>query len=286
VDIVLKYNNSSFTLTNICLGGKFNCPAISLVKTALLWVSDDKPNLEQSSKYNDYTLGKEVIDDNPPIVISTDPTNNFVGFADLKQPLYGKYIHIKLIDTFTKEEIKAAVESQKKTTTQSEQDGDKGADDGDNNIDDNGNDKGEDKSNDSEDEAGSFHQSCIVAEFLGLWGFNGKQAEPKVEVDTKNLFTALSSRYDKLGTSGAIDLSSNFMTACTNALLKALKDYETTGALEESEEARAQVAAMMPKLSWLGSGNVVTLLVNLLPIVHIFRLFYGYHPEVILKGPM
>jgi len=325
IDILGIYTNGTeFTVTNITFGGKFNCAPASLVKNALVWVTNERPDLAAYAKFDNFTQEQADAYEgaDKPLFIVTDPAANYIAHIDLAgKPLVGKYVLIKLLNGFTEEEIGAAEEeakqrqeSQKEITNtpnaeevagqqkgkerENIEEGEK--------IEEIGEEKeGEQEVRDADAEGGPSEQNnsqlelekkCLVTEFIGLWGYNGKNPSDAPPHESVKLFEALVAKYDDIGTTynqrGEAEGEGKINKYVTE-FLKAASDL-FDGNEELSPKARdmfidkKDVEELLRRLNFLTvvGDNPANALMLILPIIHLFRLFYGHDVIDILLKPM
>jgi len=280
VDLLLKFKgNGNITLTNLCIGGQFNCSPYCMVKHILVWVTMEKPNIRAyTSKYDDYTaeIAESSNDDpNKPYFITTDPNNNYLAELNLQDtPIIGKYVHIKLMHSYPVEEIVAheAKKGHKLPEENEEHDADKMAKVG------------------------------MAAEFIGLWGFQGENPDSSHEMNTKKLFSLLSARYDRYGASANSDGAftaeigsrDNFkINKYVSEFVRTARDFGNGGS-DLSQEAvnlgiaKKEVEELNTRLAFLSplKENPASVLMLITPIIHLFRLFYGHNAYYILTEHM
>jgi len=296
VDILGIYTNGpEFTLTNLTIGGHFNCSTTSLVKNALVWVTKERPDLGAYEKFNNFTKEKyeSYEGTDKPLFITTNPATNFMAFVDLGGKfIVGKYVLIKLLTSFTEEEIQNAEDEQKKDGQEEERDKEEQRKE---EQKEEKRDR-EEEGKDEEENDGLKDSQLIVAEFLGLWGYDGKPAAPE-SIEAYKLFSALEAKYDAMGSYGYQDnggLESDVViNKFVSEFLKMAKEFsdgneDLSQAAKEMQIEKQAVRELLSRLSYLTNvgDNPANALMLILPIIHLFRLFYGYNYLEILTTPM
>jgi len=285
----------------LVIGGCTYSHCTSYLKNALLWVSDTLPDYESYTKdFDDFTKRQfdalpEGSPHRPLLYISTD--DSFVDYyRQFEPPLSVKYIHIKLISPHVHEaNTDESLETEKK-------------------IEGNGGEKNEEQKaaegmepgDEEKKEEGKLVTTIDITkkidlEFIGLWGNPDPIPPKRVIVSTKNLYAALGGRVDTdeefLGArpegsvANQVDISpvvAEFLNAVKSVadgqpLPTAAKDLNITE--KDVDEVLKLLNFVEPEAGGTHL-NQARILFQLNPVIHLFRLFYGYPAEEILQKTM
>jgi len=132
----------------------------------------------------------------------------------------------------------------------------------------------------------------IELDFIGLWGYScGKRDLNAKKIDTKEIMLTLSGGAQPASDSfGSEDLAHCFTTFLNTAI-----DVADGGAVPENVESMgfgaAELEELQKELSFAHEHkskieNAPRLMADLLPLIHLFRLFHGYSAKEILTQPM
>jgi len=251
-DLLIEANDD-VVLTNIVVGGNYNF-FTSYLKDALVWFYDKKPDWTiYSSKFDDYT--RELFDKlpldaphRPHLFITTDEATT-LAFVEIEPPVKARYVHVKFLRPHP----------------------------------------------------GGKHRN-IDLEFFGMWGYFGHEVPKKrVKVSSKSLYAELGGRVDeegdwvKFNEGQASSLDTN-ISPYVAQFLKAASRLAEGQELPQSASAfhikAEEVEKLLDSLNFIEAEdggmhiNQASILRDVIPIVHMFRLFYGYPAMDVLLTPM
>jgi len=267
----------------------------------LVWVSEEQPNTNNYSSHFDDCASAEQLEEmwakakaeklpmpaNKPVFITGNPyfVRKYLCFKDLGYDgsLHGKFLHIKLVNKYSEAEIakfdweqklleaKIAAEYAAKGLQVYQ--------------------SARDLTQVENEEA----KKGLVVEFTGLWGYEGKRKDFKPELTAEYLYTNLPWKYNAYDDvpvqskdgSGAMDVFK--MNKYVAVFLQAAKDMVNGDRFREHVGFSLQdVEELVTKLAFLRNigENPIDILGHILPIVHLFRLFYGYNALEVITKPM
>jgi len=251
-DLILEAKEG-VVLTNMFVGGSYKSNCTCFLKDALVWFSEEKPDWQSYSPgFDNFTIGQfqKLPTDGPNIpdlFISTSSEGHFYQ-TKWTAGKKCKYIHFKFL-------------------------------------------RPHGEHSESED-------VNIDLEFIGVWGFPiGSVPETIVPQKTETLYSlATGFEVDSQDSSTAI-LSGFDFNSLVNAYQHAATIVASGRALhpnakkahilkQDVNELLEQLSFIDPDISATAHANQVKIFSNLLPIMQLFKLFYGYQSVELLQSRM
>jgi hypothetical protein len=250
-DFILEVKDK-IVLTNLVVGGNFN-GFTSYLKDALIWFSETKPNFKAySSKFDNFSREQfnalpQDAPNRPNLFVSTDPTTTLY-YLEIEPPIKLAYIHVKFLRPHP----------------------------------------------------GGKHRN-IDLEFIGMWGYYEELPKKRVKVSSVSLYAELGGRVDEEEewvrfTEGQVTPADDNVAPYVAECVKAAKNFTDGQELPRSallwSIKQDDVEKLLDMLDFVEAEdggmhmNQASILHNMMPIVHLFRLFYGYPAMQVLQSPM
>jgi len=251
-DLILASSNSEnqMLLSNLVIGGrKYNCN--SYLKDLLIWVSDSPIDWKlYTHKFNDFTRENydELSADAPhkPLKFITTDSSSCVHFVNFEPPIAAKYIHFKFIRPHP---LPASAPPRQE------------------------------------------NERNIDLEFIGLWGFADGLPAKRVAMNAKTLYTTVGGQVDDSEewlhpavNKHETNIHNNICIKTTEYVnaIKEVQDNQPIPAFaQELGVTSAGIEEVLQKLDLMDeesqkNANQGRLLLNTIPIIHLFRLCCGY----------